>query len=42
MSTVAPQRVQRVMVYRLADVDFAYLWLAIGIMYGVLARRPAS
>jgi O-antigen ligase len=24
------------------DVDFAYLWLAIGIMYGVLARRPAS
>ena len=24
------------------DVDFAYLWLAIGIMYGVLARRPAN
>jgi O-antigen ligase len=24
------------------DVDFAYLWLAIGMMYGLLARRPAS
>jgi len=24
------------------DVDFAYLWLAIGMMYGVLSRRPAG
>ena len=24
------------------DVDFSYLWIAIGVMYGVLARRPAS
>jgi O-antigen ligase len=24
------------------DVDFAYLWLAIGMMYGVLARRPVT
>lgn len=24
------------------DVDFAYLWLAIGVMYGVLARRPVG
>jgi O-antigen ligase len=24
------------------DIDFAYLWLAIGIMYGVHARRPVT
>jgi O-antigen ligase len=24
------------------DVDFAYLWLAIGMMYGVQSRRPAG
>jgi O-antigen ligase len=24
------------------DVDFAYLWVAIGMMYGLLARRPAG
>jgi len=24
------------------DVDFAYLWIAIGMMYGVASRRPAG
>jgi O-antigen ligase len=24
------------------DIDFSYLWLAIGVMYGVLARRPVT
>jgi hypothetical protein len=24
------------------DTEFAYLWMAIGMMYGVYARRPAG
>ena len=24
------------------DSEFGYLWLAIGMMYGMLARRPAG
>ena len=24
------------------EIEFAYLWIAIGMMYGMLARKPAN